>query len=153
MYVLQVNSVNIFFRHLFYCAYVNSVCNHSLESFPFCLVSCISRWPPLILQNSQVLRSMRLCTDISMYLCVAAVPCVWVLCIGGGRGITFTAHHLHFHTQFVMSVTHQGERRKAPMAPSISAILWKQQQIFFYTRAYRPKNTKIPLSTFKILYN
>lgn len=27
----------------------------------------------------------------------------------GGRGIAFTAHHLHFHTQFVMSVTHQGE--------------------------------------------
>lgn len=30
---------------------------------------------------------------------------------GGGSGIAFTAHHLHFHTQFVMSVTRQGESR------------------------------------------
>ena len=46
---------------------------------------------------------------ISMYVCLSAFVYMCTVCIVGGRGIAFTAHHLHFHTQFVMSVTRQGE--------------------------------------------
>lgn len=50
--------------------------------------------------------------DISAFVCLFLIVCVCVCARGvycGGRGIAFTAHHLHFHTQFVMSVTRQGE--------------------------------------------
>lgn len=49
----------------------------------------------------------------------------------GGRGIAFTAHHLHFHTQFVMSVTRQGESwgsRHNKMAASTSQMGEEQGQ-------------------------
>lgn len=43
-------------------------------------------------------------------ICVPGCLCVYVHGVhSGGRGTAFTAHHLHFHTQFVMSVTRQGE--------------------------------------------
>lgn len=45
-------------------------------------------------------------------ICVSGCLCVGLrvhIVYGGARGIAFTAHHLHFHTQFVMSVTRQGE--------------------------------------------
>ncbi|TNN67035.1 hypothetical protein EYF80_022808 [Liparis tanakae] len=60
------------------------------------------------------------------YPCICVSVCLGVhvhaVCSGGGRGTAFTAHHLHFHTQFVMSVTRQAESRgshRTKMAASI----------------------------------
>lgn len=47
-------------------------------------------------------RHPRICVSGCLRVCVHSV-------YSGGRGIAFTAHHLHFHTQFVMSVTRHGE--------------------------------------------
>lgn len=65
-------------------------------------------------------------------ICVSACLCVYVHSVqGGGRGIAFTGHHLHFHTQFVMSVTRQGESRgshREKMAASTSQMGEEQGQ-------------------------
>lgn len=49
--------------------------------------------------------------DTCVLVCLATFLYMSTVCKVGGRGIAFTAHHLHFHTQFVMSVTRQGEGR------------------------------------------
>lgn len=69
--------------------------------------------------------------DICVFVCLAAFVYMSTLCIVGGRGIAFTAHHLHFHTQFVMSVTRQGESwgsHHKKMAASTSQIGKEQGQ-------------------------
>lgn len=65
-------------------------------------------------------------------LCVSACLCVYVHGVqGAGRGIAFTGHHLHFHTQFVMTVTRQGESwgsHRKKMAASTSQMGEEQGQ-------------------------
>lgn len=72
---------------------------------------------PLALSRGRAEWLRALCCEIAcahmngirVFVRLAAFVYMSTVCIVGGRGIAFTAHHLHFHTQFVMSVTRQGE--------------------------------------------